>query len=542
MAVSPCGPSTMTDVFSFLRRKSADDTRTTSQHDAEGAEALLAAIVSSSDDAIISKTLDGIITSWNVSAERLFGYSVDEAIGQSMTLIIPAERRQEESEILQRIRRGERVEHFETVRVAKDGHRIDVSLTISPVRDRQGRVIGASKVGRDISALLRGRDELRRVNAELSEADRRKDEFLAVLAHELRNPLAPIRNAMQYLRLKAPLDPTLQNAHDIIDRQVKHLVRLVDDLLDASRISSGKISLQKERVSLALIVMNGVELSRPFIESQNHQLSITLPTETVYLDADATRLAQVLQNLLSNAAKYTPPGGRIELHAECNGKQVTVRVTDTGLGIPREMLSRVFDMFTQVDHSIERSAGGLGIGLTLVQRLVELHGGEVEARSDGPNQGSEFIVRLPTSIQSSEDSAIVDFTEVRSATRLRILVADDNIDSADTLAMMLGALGHHVDIAYDGVAAMEAVSSHQPDIVLLDIGMPRLNGYDAAREIRARDPRGQIVLVAVTGWGQDEDRRRSQQAGFDHHLVKPVDLASLERILDLVAPRLPHAA
>ena len=532
-------------ILSFLRRAFVGNSPSQDERDPQHAAALLAAIVASSDDAIISKTLNGIITSWNAGAERLFGYTADEAIGQPMTLIIPAERHEEESDILRRIRLGQRVEHFETVRVTKDGRRVDVSLTISPVHDRHGRVIGASKVGRDISAskraaeesarssalLSESRDELQRVNAQLSEADRRKDEFLAVLAHELRNPLAPIRTATQYLRLKAPPDAALQNARDIIDRQVKHLIRLVDDLLDISRISSGKISLQKERVSLALIVTDAIEASRPLIESENHQLTVTLPAEPVYLDGDLTRLAQVLQNLLNNAARYTPPGGKIALHAEFDGQQVVIRVTDTGIGIPREMLSHVFDLFTQVDRSIERSSGGLGIGLTLVQRLVELHGGNVEARSNGPDQGSEFIVRLPAFVHASESSSAVGHDEVAPAARLRILVADDNVDAADTLAELLRASGHDVHTEYDGAAAIRAARSHRPDVVLLDIGLPKLNGYDTAREIRAIDPQNPVVLVAVTGWGQDEDRRRSRQAGFDHHLVKPLDPALLDRIL-----------
>ena len=532
-------------ILSFLRRAFVGNSPSQDERDPQHAAALLAAIVASSDDAIISKTLNGIITSWNAGAERLFGYTADEAIGQPMTLIIPAERHEEESDILRRIRLGQRVEHFETVRVAKDGRRVDVSLTISPVHDRHGRVIGASKVGRDISAskraaeesarssaLLReSRDELQRVNAQLSEADRRKDEFLAVLAHELRNPLAPIRTAIQYLRLKGPPDAALQNARDIIDRQVRHLIRLVDDLLDISRISSGKISLQKERVSLALIVTDAIEASRPLIESQNHQLTVTLPAEPVYLDADLTRLAQVLQNLLNNAARYTPPGGKIALHAEFDGQQVVIRVTDTGIGIPRDMLSHVFDLFTQVDRSIERSTGGLGIGLTLVQRLVELHGGNVEARSNGLNQGSEFIVCLPAFVHASESASAVGHDEAVPSARLRILVVDDNVDAADTLAEMLRASGHDVHTEYDGTAAIRALQSHRADVVLLDIGLPKLNGYDAAREIRAIDPQKPVVLVAVTGWGQDEDRRRSRLAGFDHHLVKPVDPALLDRIL-----------
>ena len=536
-------------VVSFLRRLFTGGVTPQRDGDPETG-ALLAAIVSSSDDAIISKTLNGVITSWNAGAERLFGYSPAEAIGQSMTLIIPTERRAEESEILRRIRRGERVEHFETVRVAKNGQTLDVSLTISPVRDRHGRVVGASKVGRDITArkraaeeaqaaqklLMESRDELQRLNAELSEADRRKDEFLAVLAHELRNPLAPIRNAVHYLGLKASPDPALRNARDIIDRQIRHLVRLVDDLLDISRISSGKIGLQKERVSLSLIVTNAVEASRPAIESENHQLTVTLPSESVYLEADLTRLAQVLQNLLNNAAKYTPPGGRIGLHSEFDGHSVAIRVVDSGIGIPREMLPRVFDMFTQVDRSIERSSGGLGIGLTLVQRLVELHGGTVEARSEGPDKGSEFIVRLPASVESSEDAAPANSSDAKSVRRVRVLIVDDNIDSADTLTEMLRASGHDVDTAYDGAAGLAAVDSHQPDVVLLDIGLPKVNGYDVARKIRQSDPQRRIVLVAVTGWGQDEDRRRSQHAGFDHHLVKPVDPASLDRIFALITP------
>lgn len=542
-------------VFSFLRRAFANDADQQRGVD-EKAAALLAAIVSSSDDAIVSKTLDGIITSWNAGAERLFGYSPAEAIGQSITFIIPTERRAEETEILQRIRQGERVEHFETVRVAKNGQTLDVSLTISPVRDRHGRVVGASKVGRDISArkraaadaqaakelLTESRDELQRLNAELLEADRRKDEFLAVLAHELRNPLAPIRNAVNYLRLKAAPDPALQNARDIIDRQVKHLVRLVDDLLDVSRISSGKISLQKERVSLALIVTNAIESSRPAIESENHHLTVTLPAEPVYLDADLTRLAQVLQNLLINAAKYTPRGGKIGLHAEVDGQSIAIRVVDTGIGIPREMLSRVFDLFAQVDRSIERSAGGLGIGLTLVQRLVELHGGTVEANSDGPGTGSEFTVRLPAWSESGEVSPVSSSSESKSVGSLRIVVVDDNKDAADTLAELLRASGHDVNTAYDGIAAIGAVDSYRPDVVLLDIGLPRLNGFDVAQKIRAHDPQNRIVLVAVTGWGQDEDRRRSREAGFDHHLVKPVDPASLELIFASVAARIPGVA
>ncbi|MBC8118989.1 MAG: PAS domain-containing protein [Burkholderiaceae bacterium] len=404
---------------------------------------------------------------------------------------------------------------------------------LSQVAERTFFAVESARAG----VMLRvSRDELERVNVALAETDRRKDEFLAVLAHELRNPLAPIRNATQFLQLKAPADAALQNARDIIDRQVKHLVRLVDDLLDVSRISSGKISLQKDHVSLALIVTNAVEASRPLIESGHHQLTVTLPEEPLYVEADLTRMAQVLQNLLNNAAKYTPPGGQINLHAAFDGRQVAIRITDNGIGIPPDMLSYIFDLFTQVGRSIEWQTGGLGIGLTLVKRLVEMHGGTVEARSFGLDQGSEFTVRLPAFVQTSQGSTESDgTTPANSAARLRILVVDDNVDAADTLAELLRASGHGVQTEYDGVAAVDAARSHRPDVVLLDIGLPKLNGYDAARQIRLHGAR--TMLVAVTGWGQDEDRRRSREAGFDHHLVKPVDPLMLERILASVCSR-----
>ena len=335
---------------------------------------------------------------------------------------------------------------------------------------------------------------------------------------------------MQYLRLKAPPDAAQQNARDIIERQVKHLIRLVDDLLDISRISSGKISLQKERVSLALIVTNAIEASRPLIESENHQLTVTLPAAPVYLDADLTRLVQVLQNLLNNAARYTPPGGKIALQAEFDGQQVVIRVTDTGIGIPRDMLSHVFDMFTQVDRSIERSSGGLGIGLTLVRRLVELHGGNVEAHRTGRTKAvssSSACRRSCTRAKAPRRLAMTRWRRPRVFASWLLMTTS----TRPIRWQNLRASGHDVHTEYDGAAAVRAARSHRPDVVLLDIGLPKLNGYDTAREIRAIDPQNPVVLVAVTGWGQDEDRRRSRQAGFDHHLVKPVDPELLDRIL-----------
>ncbi|HEY2933568.1 MAG TPA: ATP-binding protein [Acidobacteriota bacterium] len=500
----------------------------------EQAQALLAAIVESSEDAIVSKTLDGVITSWNVGAERLFGYTAAEAVGQSITLIIPAGRRDEEVMILARLRRGERIEHFETVRQSKDGTLIDISLTTSPLRDGTGRIIGVSKVARDITLQ-------KKAEAALKDADRRKDEFLAILAHELRNPLAPIRNAVQILRAVGPPVPQLQWARDVIDRQVRQMTRLVDDLLDVSRISRGKVLLRKERVELTSVVGTAVEACRPLMEKWGHELTVTLPTEPILLEADPARLAQVLLNLLNNAAKYTDQGGQIWLTAEQDGDALQIRVKDSGVGMPREMLPRVFEMFTQMDHTLERSQGGLGIGLTLVKRLVEMHGGTVLARSEGPGKGSEFVVRLPVAGKATDSAPQVATGEVDQPgpqSKRHILVVDDNRDATEGLAILLRMMGHEVHTAHDGLEAVGAATVLRPDVVLLDIGLPKLNGYEAARRIREQAG-GEMMLIALTGWGQEEDRRRSIEAGFDHHLTKPVEFDVLRNLLAKVPPRAP---
>jgi signal transduction histidine kinase/ActR/RegA family two-component response regulator len=371
--------------------------------------------------------------------------------------------------------------------------------------------------------------------AALKESDHRKDEFLAILAHELRNPLAPVKHALQILRVKGPTAPELQWAREVIDRQIQQMARLVDDLLDVARISQGKIELRRARVALAAVLNSAVEAGRPLIEEAGHTLVVALPAEAVYLDADPARLSQVVLNLLNNAAKYTEPGGRISLSAERDGDDAVLRVADTGVGIPREMLARIFDMFAQADRSLERAQGGLGIGLTLVRRLVEMHGGTVKADSAGTGKGSEFTVRLPAApagaqLAGARPGPADEEDEVVTAVR-RILVVDDNKDAADSLAMLLRMLGNEVHTAYDGVDAVGAASGFRPDVVLMDIGLPRLNGYDAARRIRdLREHRPQ-VLVALTGWGQEEDRRRSVEAGFDYHMIKPVELDELQRLL-----------
>jgi PAS domain S-box-containing protein len=399
------------------------------------------------------------------------------------------------------------------------------------------RVGGAEsrKVGvlfTDITERKRAEDSLRQMAEALSEADHRKDEFLATLAHELRNPLAPIRNGLQVMRMVADDRNAIEQAQSMMDRQLSQLVRLVDDLMDVSRISRGKIELRKERVELAAVLNSALETSRPLIEQMGHEITVTLPKLPVVLEADDTRLAQVIMNLLNNAAKYTEQGGRIWLTAERQGGDVVVSVKDNGIGFAPNQLPLLFEMFSQLDHSLGRSQGGLGIGLTLVKRLVEMHGGRIEARSEGPGKGSEFIVRLPVVVETSQPQAS-STNEERSAVQssLRILVVDDNRDGADSLSMMLQMMGNDTRTAYDGEEAVAAIVEFRPDVVLLDIGLPKLTGYEACRRIRAQPGGKELVIIAQTGWGQEEDRQRTQEAGFDHHMVKPVDPTVLMKLL-----------
>jgi PAS domain S-box-containing protein len=655
------------------------------------AQTLLAAIVESSDDAIVSKSLDGVIRSWNSGAQRIFGYTAEQAVGRHISLIIPPERLAEEDEILRRLRAGERVDHFETVRRRIDGAMIDVSLTISPIRNSVDQIIGASKIARDITAqkraqvrlatqdavtralaesstleeatpkilrtvceflqwdlgalwrldeqthLLRccavwrrpelevsqfeaetrqhmfavgvsfpGRvwarrqalwvpdfvqersfprvataareglhgafgfpielngdvlgvieffsrevrqrdDELlemmaglgsqlgqflerKRAEEQLRLANRRKDEFLATLAHELRNPLAPICSGLELMKRAADEPSLLQQARETIERQVKHMVRLVDDLLDVSRITRDKMKLRNERVELASVIHQAVDTCRPLVEGSQHELILELPRKPIYLHADAVRLAQVLSNLLNNACKYTPSGGQIRLSVAGQGEQVVIKVKDNGIGIAPDKLLSIFEMFGQVDQTLERSRGGLGIGLTLVERLVQMHGGSVQAFSEGLGRGSEFVVRLPV-IEPAQEDPRPTIPDDQSLTGRRVLVVDDNEDSARSLAMLLQVTGNEAQVVHDGATAIETAKRIRPDIVLLDIGLPGKNGYDVCRAIRQQPWSKDVLLVAITGWGQEEDRRKSQEAGFDGHLVKPVAYDDLVKLL-----------
>ena len=669
--------------------------------------ALLAAIVESSDDAIVSKTLEGRILSWNRGAQRTFGYSAEEVIGKPITVIIPPELHSEEERILAKLRRGEVIDHFDTTRVTKDGRRISVSITVSPIRDGQGTIIGASKIARDISerklaeqalleseqrltaeadALARlnvwctrlwrsgslgeGLDEmlaavielvgadqgnvqlrgdsgalcvvaewgsqsgagaadvervareneadarrteqiviadvgadgpfkwlraltrsagcravicaplvaadgtslgrivtyfravhqprdqemrrldlylrqagdfiercsleqgLRRSEEALREADRRKDEFLALLAHELRNPLAPIRYALATARKSGRTNEQRRRAEEIMERQVAHMSRLLDDLLDISRITRGTLELKKARTELTSIVGAAIETARPVLDAKRHVFSLDLPKQSVRLEADAVRLAQAFSNLLINAAKYTNPAGHIQLRAVQERDEVVVTVRDNGIGISPNMMPRLFRLFSQVHPKLGHAEEGLGVGLALVRGLVELHGGRVEASSAGSGRGSEFTVRLPVGASERElptASAAPERCAVGEA--LRILVVDDNRDAADTCAMVLELSGHGVQTTYTAHAALELGETFRPHALILDIGLPDLDGYQLAAKVRAAPWGRNAVLVAVTGWGQEQDRRRALAAGFDYHLTKPIAPEKLESLL-----------
>jgi CheY-like chemotaxis protein len=404
-----------------------------------------------------------------------------------------------------------------------------------PLRGPDGSVRGCVGAFADVTALKEAEEALQ-------EADRRKDEFLAVLAHELRNPLAPIRNSVELLRRADGNPDLIGQSSRIMERQVAQMVRLVDDLLDISRITRGKIQLRKERVELSAAVQSAVEECRPLIGAQSHELTVTLPPEAIHLDADATRLAQVISNLLNNAVRYTEKGGHIWLTAERQGNEAVVSVRDTGIGISAEHLPRLFEMFSQAAPALERSQGGLGIGLALVRGLVELHGGTVEARSGGTGMGSEFIVRLPVvdvSVRHEPQDPAEDHG-VANGCKRRILAVDDNRDAADSLAVLLRMMGHEARTAYDGLEAVQAAATFQPEVVLLDIGLPKMNGYEAARHIRQQPWGKGMALVALTGWGQEQDKRRALAAGFDHHLTKPVEAVALEEPLALIHPVAPH--
>lgn len=685
----------------------------TERRRAERERAGLAAIVEGSDDAIASKTLDGIVTSWNPAATRLFGYKPGEIIGKSITLIIPPDRIAEEDSILDQLRRGESVDHFETVRLAKDGTRINVSLTISPVRDPSGAIIGASKIARDITARKRAEKRLREeiqvrellgdaaravihaqldlqrvvqsvtdiareitgaafgaffynVNDERGEsyrlytisgappeafskfpqprntavfgpafrgegnvrsgditadpryghnspyhgmpeghlpvrsylavpvkaasgevlgalffghpepdvfteraeqlvaavaaqaavavesarahqalkreigqrkqaeqalhrADRQKDEFLAMLAHELRNPLAPIRNATEVLSHMFANDTTVQLPLSVLERQGVQLSRLVDDLLDVSRITAGRIQLERKVIDLATVITQALETVESQVREKRQTLSVTaLSYEHLYVEGDFARLLQCVSNILANAIKYTEAGGEIRVLTRGDSDNVFIEISDTGAGLSPELIPQIFDLFVQSDRTLDRAQGGLGVGLAVVKRLVEMHKGEVTARSEGLGRGSTFEIRLP---RVARPAPMSDVGEPFKAEPRRILIVDDNRDAADSLGLLLKFSGHDTRVVYNGKDALASVKSFKPDVAVLDIGLPEMDGYELARQIRKMPQSKPLRLIALTGYGQVEDQQRAYAAGFDGHLIKPVTLAALEHAM-----------
>jgi PAS domain S-box-containing protein len=389
------------------------------------------------------------------------------------------------------------------------------------------RLVGISL---DITERKSVEEELERQAAQLRQADRRKDEFLATLAHELRNPLAPLRTGLEVLK-RAPNTDAAHRAREMMDRQVGHMVRLIDDLLEISRITLGKVILKKERVTIQSVLDAAIETSRPSIDSARHTLAVKVPDDLIWVDADRTRLAQIVSNLLNNSAKYTPSGGYVEVTATLDGNEAVIRVRDNGMGIPQESVPEAFELFSQLNRALDRSQGGLGIGLALVKRLVDMHGGRIDAESEGLGRGSTFTIRIPA-LPAAASTAVVPGPEAdRAQDTRRVLVVDDNYDAAESLAELLGTLGHHTRVAHSGVEAVATALEFQPDLVFLDIGMPGISGYEVAKRLRTHPEVASAMIVALTGWGTEEDKRRAKDAGFDEHVTKPIEIGVIENVL-----------
>jgi two-component system CheB/CheR fusion protein len=495
---------------------------------------------------VVDHVIDGIITiddrgrvdSFNPAAEKLFGYSREEVLGRNVNMLMPEPYHHEHDAYLANYMRTGQARIIgigrEVVGRRKDGSTFPMELAVSEFH------IGARRyftgIVRDITERKELERQLRQRLDELAQADRQKNEFLAMLAHELRNPLAPMRNALHLLNSPKADEPVRERARQIMDRQMHHLVRLVDDLLDVSRIVRGMVELRRSVIDLSDAVLRAAETAQPVIDGQGHELVVSLPDEPLWVDGDIVRLGQVIANLLTNAAKYTDQAGLIHLSALREDGDAVVRVRDPGIGIPPEALPHVFELFVQGDRSLARSQGGLGIGLTLVQRLVELHGGRVEAHSEGRGQGSEFVVRLPSVRAPHAAAPRVEpraprHAKVPASRPKRVLVVDDNIDAADSIVLILRGAGYEVNCVYDGPSVLPAARHFRPDVVVLDIGLPGMDGYEVARQLRAQQEFRSTPLVAVTGYGQAEDRVRSREAGFDAHLTKPVNPQQLQQFI-----------
>ncbi len=484
---------------------------------------------------------NAVIQRYNAQAVELWGREpvcgVEQHCG-SMKLWLPdgSLLPHPESPIVEVLRTGVAVHNVEVFIERPDGTRLPVLVNFAALKDAQGKITGAVTSFIDISERSRLERETHEQAEALAELHQRKDEFLAMLSHELRNPLSAIFNALHVLRVQGNENPIQQRAMTTMERQVGQLAHLVDDLLEVSRVITGRIQLQLERLDLRGIAEHAIASVRPLIERRKHELSVSLPAEPVWVKGDPTRLEQVMVNLLNNAAKYTDEGGQLWLTVQLADDEVEVvlRVRDTGVGIAPELLPHIFDLFTQADRTLDRAQGGLGIGLSLVEKLVELHGGKAAAHSAGLGQGSEFIVRLPALSPAGEPIARIE-TRQRTAHTSRVLVVDDNLDAADMLVMMLQMFGHEVKAAYSGQSALATAFEYEPDVVLLDIGLPDMNGYEVARQLRQHAQTMGMRLIALTGYGQDSDRQQAEEAGFDHHLVKPVPPQKLQELLATLA-------
>jgi PAS domain S-box-containing protein len=488
------------------------------------AEERMRSVVDHVIDGIITIDVRGVVQSFNPAAEKLFGYGKDEVLGRNVKMLMPEPYHGQHDGYISNYTATGQAKIIgtgrEVVGKRKNGSTFPMELAVSEFRIGDSRFF--TGIVRDITQRKQLEQELRKRVDELADADRQKNEFLAMLGHELRNPLAPMRNAVHLLRLPGADSGMVDQARDMMDRQLQQLVRLVDDLLDVSRIVREKIELRKEMIDVAQALERAVETAQPVLDARGHQLKTLLPLKRLYIEGDLIRLAQIVSNLLTNAAKYTSEAGEIVLAVEAVKDQVVIRVTDPGIGIDPMLLPRIFDLFVQGDHTLARSQGGLGIGLTLVKRLVELHGGTIEAKSEGKGKGSEFILRFPEIPAEATGSATKKAPVTWRRVTRRIIVVDDNVDAAESIAMILRLMGHQVFCVFDGQSVLKAAQNFKPEIVVIDIGLPGMSGYEVARDLRFHEELGPLALVAVTGYGQDNDRSLALAAGFNH-MTKPVN-------------------
>ena len=500
----------------------------------------LSAIVASSEDAIIGNTLDGKITTWNRGAERLYGFTAEQAIGKGLAMLMVDGHARELTDHLDHVRRGEKVEHVQSLARHADGHVISLLVALSPIYARHGVITGISAIGRDISPLLAAQQELEERQEEITsllaqteESARRREQFIAMLSHELRNPLAAVMNATALLRRQPDID-VVGRCQAVIERQARHMKRLLDDLLDVSRITRGKFQLINDDIDLRTAIEAAIESTQPLFNERGVTLDASLPHQAMPVRGDANRLVQVVVNLLSNAANYSPRASTVRLLVTVEDGQGVLRVIDHGVGIESELQSKIFDLFVQSEQRLDRSRGGLGVGLSLAKNIVDLHGGTIEVHSDGPGKGSDFKVMLPLLRGTHDGNGHSDAPRRarRRNDRCRIVLVDDQADSREMLRMLLESRDHVVIDVEDGPTAIEVISRERPDVAFIDIGLPEMNGYEVAQRLRSQPELEDVMLVALTGYGAPSDVSAAHAAGFDEHLIKPAEIAKLEKILE----------